>query len=182
MGKYKVFDPHSEVIGQSVLAFIQCVNKDEIQPFLKKQGLTRIEPDRWYPLQTWLDVLSDIATGGGNAMFDFVSVGMKISEVAPVPPEMSQVPFETAILQFSPVAYRMSHRGDAGEMTLELVEAGHIQSAFRTPYPDDFLYGIQYGGVRRFLPHGKQFVVEYDENILRRDHGGEITITHLRWW
>jgi len=179
MSKYTVFDPQSQVIGQSMLAFIQCVNSDEILPFLQRRGFDRIEPDQWYPLQDWLNVFGDISTQGGNAMFDFVSIGMKISELALLPPQIFQMPFEQAFPQFGAAGYQMNHRGNVGEVSTELVSPGHLRTTLRTPYPDDFLYGIQYGAARRFLPQNQQFTLEYDHSLPTRDQGGEITVLHL---
>jgi hypothetical protein len=179
MSKYTAFDPQSQVIGQSTLAFVQCVNSDEIRPFLAKHGFSQIEPDQWYPLQAWLDVLSDISTQGTNAMFDFVSVGMKISELALLPPQMFQMPFEEAFLQFSTSGYYMNHRGNVGEVSIERVSPGHLRTTLRTPYPDDFLYGIQYGAARRFMPQAQPFTLEYDPNLPSREQGGETTVLHL---
>jgi hypothetical protein len=59
--KYQAFDPDSEVIGQSMLSLIQCINQEDIQPYLEKRNLTHIQPDKWYPVQDGLDVLNDIS-------------------------------------------------------------------------------------------------------------------------
>jgi len=164
MAKYKAFDPKSEVIGQSMLGFIQCIRHEEIAPFLTVHGLDDIKPDRWYPLQKWLDVLSSLAADRpGQAMFDFVAAGMKVAE-----------------LMMLGEIYQGAHRGDVGETTLEVVSVNHIKVINRVPYPDDFMYGANYGAARRFIKD-KRFTVYYDEKEPRREQGGQRTVVHITW-
>jgi hypothetical protein len=182
-GKYQAFDPNSEAIGSSLLGFIQCIRSKDIGPYLEKHGLTNIDPNGWYPVQTWLDVLSDLAEERpGQVMFDFVSVGMAVAAVIPLPEEYyASLPFEEALLASGGSGYKRNHRGDAGEHSVEKVGEHHIKITIRTPYPDDLLYGVYYGLSRRFLPPGHHFTLQYDEETPRRDKGGEVTIMHLTW-
>jgi hypothetical protein len=181
MDDFKAFDPDSEVIGQQMLAFVQCVNQAEIMPYLEKHGLATIIPDKWYPLQSWLDVLRDLSSDrGGNAMFDLVSIGMKLVDTSVSPPGAEQIPFDEALGMVNAVN-RLNHRnGDIGEYIIERVGDQHVQVIARVPYPDDFLYGMFYGGTRRFLPPGTRFTVHYDD-APRRSQGGETTILHIEW-
>jgi len=181
-GKYRAFDPKVEVNAETVLGFIQCLRKEEIAPFLAARGLDNVRPGEWYPLQSWLDVLNDLAEDRpGQAMFDFVAVGMKIAEVAPFPPEFDTLPIEKAITTTMCDAYYMSHRGgDCGKVGVEFLKRGHLKITLRVPYPDDLMYGSFHGFSRRFLP-GKHVTVYYDPDIPRREQGGEQTIVHLTW-
>ncbi len=181
MAKYTSFDPNAEIIGQNMMAFINCLQQGNIVPILDKYDLTNIEPDKWYPLQAWLDVLSDISEKG-SAMFDFVSIGMAISESAVLPPEVDKLPFEVLILGLNDT-YQMQHRnGDAGFLEVEKVEDKHIKITVNVPYPDDLEYGVAYGFARRFLPEGTVYNIKYDEEKTRREQGGEDdTVIHIRW-
>lgn len=180
--RYGSFDPHAEVVGQNVLAFIECSNRDNILPFLEKHDLGNIDPNQWYPLQRWLDVLSDLAENKG-AMFDFVSIGVKIAETAVYPPEVEvgQVPFADLVMQI-PQIYQIQHRnGDVGVERAEKIDQQHVRLIMRTPYPDDLAYGVVWGMARRFLPNHAKFRIAYDETELRRDQGGERTILDISW-
>jgi len=181
MGKYQSFDPKAEVIGQSMLGFLQCLRREEVAPYLTKHGLTDIRPDQWYPVQKWLDVLSDLSEQkAGGAMFDFVAIGMKVSELSEFPPEIKTMPFAEVAISGGRQAYQMAHRGgDIGEITGEIVSAKHIKVCYKTPYPDDFWYGGLYAFARRVL--SGHFTVYYDEETPRREHGGEYTIIHVTW-
>jgi hypothetical protein len=183
MGKFTAFDPDSEVSGRSVLAFIHCTKYEEIAPYLEKQGLLEVDPDLWYPVQAWLDVLRDIAeeAEGLDMMFDFISIGMKIGEMAPLPPEWAELPLKDALLASSGAGYRMNHRGDVGEIAAREIGDRHIQIMFRTPYPDDLFYGTYYGIAQRFMPANLSFNLSYDPSEPRGDDGGERTILNLTW-
>jgi len=180
MQKYQAFDPKSEVMGQSMLGFILCIRREEIMPFLEMHGLNNIKPDGWYPLQKWLDVLSNLAEERpGQAMFDFMAVGMRVSEMTPFSPEIEARPFPDVLMALDEV-YQAIHRGNAGGSTFERVGSKHIKVVNKVPYPDDFMYGANYGMVRRFIG-GKPFTVYYDPDIPRREQGGEQTVVHITW-
>ena len=180
--KYQSFDPNTEVLGQPMLGFIYCLRQEEIRPLLEKHGLTDIEPNGWYPLQKWLDVLGDLTEErSGQAMFDFVAVGMKIADMAEFPPEFDTMPLEQVLSGFS-ASYQRDHRGgDAGEIIVEPVKEGHVKVVVRTPYPDDTWYGFVWGLFRRYSSPGTGFRVKYDEGLPRRDEGGEVTVIHVEW-
>ncbi len=181
MSKYfESFDLNAEVIGQNMSAFVECINKDHILPFLEKHGLSQIDPQTWYPLQDWLNVLNDMLDAGG-AMFDFVSVGMKIADTAVYPPEVEGLPFADFVMMI-PQVYQMQHRhGDVGEEQARQLGDQHLQLYMRTPYPDDLAYGVVWGMARRFLPPGTHFVIAYDEAEPRCDQGGDHTILDIQW-
>lgn len=180
--RFEAFDPNTEVIGQNVLAFVECSSRDTIMPFLHHHELSHIDPEQWYPLQKWLDVLSDLANSKA-AMFDFVSIGVKIAETAVYPPEVEsgQVPFAELVMLI-PQIYQIQHRGgDVGIEQTEKIGASHVRLIMRTPYPDDLAYGVVWGMARRFLRGGERFRIAYDETEPRRDHGGERTILDISW-
>jgi hypothetical protein len=113
-------------------------------------------------------------------MFDLVSIGMKLVDTSVAPPGADQIPFDEALAMLNMVN-RLNHRnGDIGEYVIERVEDRHVRVIARVPYPDDLLYGMFYGGTRRFLPPGTHFTVSYDD-APRRSQGGETTILHIEW-
>jgi hypothetical protein len=181
--KYTAFDPNTEIIGQAMLSFIECSSKETLLPFLDRHGFATIEPDQWYPVQRWLDVLSDIAEqhAGMEAMFDFVSVGMKTAETVVYPPQFLALPFEEAMF-LSNEGYQMNHRnGDAGEYIVEKIADRHLKVTARVPYPSDLTYGLLYGQARRFLPAGTSITVKYDPDAPLPEQGGTNTVLHIEW-
>jgi len=173
-------DPNAEIIGQNLMSTVVHINKENVQPILEKHGLVNIDPEKWYPLQTWMDVLNDIEETG-SSMSDFVSLGLAIAETAVLPPEIENASFEEFCAGMD-YAYQMNHRGgDVGHYVAEKIADGHMKVTVTAPYPDDQAYGVLYGFARRFLPTSTDFVVEYDENIPRKEMGGTETIVHITW-
>jgi hypothetical protein len=173
--RYEPFSEDSEVIGIAVLAFIRCVNAENIKPYLEKYNLTQIDPHTWYPTKLFCAVLSDMADAGG-AMFDFVSIGMKLAELVP---DMPGATFTEKILQYG-IEGATNRGSDTGYTKVEVVDHKHVKITQRQPSPDDLLYGVLYGYAKRYLA-GKRFTVKYDENVPRRDQGGDVTIIHVTW-
>lgn len=181
MAQWKVFNPDHEVTGQVLLDFANAVGGEEIVTYFERHGLTNIDPKAWYSMQTYLDVLSDIANTRRGGMFDFVSIGMKQAENVIVPPEFESLPLLT-ILQGSNNVLKLNNRGtDFGDIKCEVVSDKHVKLILRVPQPDDLWYGIYYGYVRRFRPKGSEFTVAYDPSALRKDTGGDTTILHITW-
>jgi hypothetical protein len=180
--RYLAFDPQGEVRGAVMLRLIDCVRREEIAPFLQKHGLFAIEPEAWYPLQAWLDLLGDIRSASSeNALFDFVCIGMKISERVKLPAGFEQLPYEELVLSHDKI-YQAQHRGgNVGSYSVEQAGDKHITLAVKTPYPDDLVYGVMCGEAQRFLPPGTRPAITFDERVPRRDQGGEVTVIHVRW-
>lgn len=158
--QYKTFDSDAKALGQSYLGFINCINKEDIQPYLEKHNLSTIEPDKWYPLQSWLDVLSDIANSD-NSMMNFVAIGTQIAQEAPFPPVFDQLPI-SEVLKSGNESYNMQHQGNAGEVTVEVISDNAVRITCKTPYPGNLLYGTYYGIVKRFASKDMKFTIQFD--------------------
>lgn len=177
MPKYTC-DPQTELMGRTALSLIENIQHHNIAPILKQHGLDTIDPDRWYKMQDVLNVLSDISEGT-NAMSNFVSIGIAAAELSVLPPEMEKMSLAEILTAYGKI-YKIRHRGgDAGEVNVEQVAPNHFKLTMQIPYPDDVFYGVMYGYTRRFRPPGAHFVVKYDENVKRRDDGGEETVVHI---
>ncbi len=176
-------DPHIEVLGQQVIAFFNNARSEEIRPVLAKYGLASINPDEWYPVQSLLDVLSDLAKQADWSA-NFVSIGMAMADAADLPPESRGAPIEDFLMRIN-AEYQAWHRGgDTGIIEVQKLADGHFQlvNEIKTAYPDDMVYGLVYGYVRRLLPQGTPFRVRYNESGgPRRDYGGDFTVIDIAW-
>lgn len=180
MTKYISFEPKAEVIGHSVLAFISNTEAANIRPVLEQHNLVSIDPERWYELQEWLNVLSDLSARGGG-MFNMVAIGAAISETTILPPEVEKMPFEQFLFLVDQV-YQMQHRnGNVGSVQVEKVADKHMRLTLRVPYPDDLEFGTAYGFARRFLPPGTELMVQYNSTAPRREQGGDCTVIDITW-
>jgi hypothetical protein len=171
-------DPNAEVIGAAAQAYLENVRSESTKPLLEAHDLGTIDADKWYSVQSVLDVLNDLAQQP-DVMSNFVAIGLKIAEKAFIPPQITQL---DQILMGLNDVYQMNHRnGDVGYMETEKVGDTHYKLHLHDVYPDDFTYGILYGFARRFLPQGTQFTVTYENPAIGRDRGGSETIIHVEW-
>ncbi|PJF21187.1 MAG: hypothetical protein CUN56_12355, partial [Phototrophicales bacterium] len=85
--------PEALVIGQTVAAFAENLESEVIAPLLPKYGLDNIDPEKWYPHQSWFNVLKDLNdTLGEGADSAFIAFGRKVVETAVMPPEIQSIP------------------------------------------------------------------------------------------
>lgn len=181
MVQYLAFDPSIEINGRTASAFLTNILTDDMAPILPKHGLNQINPDAWYPVQSILDAMSDIADQIGTTS-SLVSIGIAAGELGTetLPPAVQAMSLGDFFVQYEKI-YQTRHRGgDSGYMRVAQPEANHIVLHARTPYPDDVMYGVIYAYTRFFLNKaGKSFVVRYDQENPRKDDGAYETIMHI---
>lgn len=178
---YKVLSSDSEVLGRSIMATVRHINEDFIYELLEKHGLGNVQPDEWYPMQSWLDVFNEFAQAETHSTTtNFVGIGMAVVETAAMPPQFLEMPFADIMMQ-ADAAYHMNNRGtEIGSYACEVLADNRIKLTITAPYPDDYNYGIVYGYARRFLDTD-DFVVYYDEDLPRLETGGDATVIHVQW-
>lgn len=174
-------DPASEVIGQSLLSFLDNTRAEEIHPVLEKQGLAQINPSTWYSMQQWQAVLNDMSQNP-DFTSNLVAIGMAIMEKIELPPEASQWTLPEVLLSWDTL-YKAQHRGvDVGEIITEKLSDSHYKTIhLHYYYPDDMVYGVGYGMAKRFAAPGMHFKVYYDKDEPHLDTGGHRTIIHFEW-
>lgn len=173
-------DPNIQVTGTAIIPLFTNLEHEQIQPVLEKHKLDQIDQSQWYPVQKMLDVFSDISELPGS-MFNFVAIGMAATEYGydNLPPEMKTMSLDALLLTYSRI-WQQRHRNTTSEMIkTEMVDPHHIRITVTTPYPDDLMYGIFYAYARKLLK--TPFTVKYDDNVVRRDEGGEVTVIHINW-
>jgi hypothetical protein len=174
------FSADSEILGQTMLDLASAIGSENFLPIFEKHGMGDIDPDRWYPIPELLLAIDEVSQRAGS-MLDLVSLGMKGAEMAVVPPEFYELSIPE-LFQAMNDAYRVNVRGtDPGEIKCEILSDHHIRLSVRVPFPDDEWYGVCYGYMRRFAPPETQFTVYYDDDIPRRDQGGDVTVIHVEW-
>lgn len=180
--RYKVFDPESKVIGQSMLGFKAAANFEMIEPLLEKYDLTNIQADQWYPLQQWLNVLSDISeqTSDYDSMLTFVNIGQKVAASIYIPDDVQSYirrgGFVDFLVQSGNATYYRDHQGNVGKNTIRKVSDNHLLFELNTPYPPDFWYGMSYGIAKRYC---SSFIVHYEDLAMRTYGTSETIIIHV---
>lgn len=181
--KYTSFDPEAKAIGRAMLGLYEVVDKDIMDPLLSKHGLSNIQPDQWYLLQTWLDVLTDISMKADkiNRMLTFVDIGRKVAKNVYISEDMEQAVKELGFIEFlaryGAATYYRDHQGYVGQYTVNKINAQHLAVTLISPYPPDFWYGILYGFASR---HCTSFHIQYqDISMLNAERQDEPVIIHV---
>jgi hypothetical protein len=178
---YQSFHPDHEISVHFLLNMKNAINSERYASLFEKAGLMDKQADEWIPFQTFLDILNELENQGG-AMLDFVAIGMKAISQAVFPPEFTTLPFEAKMSNLGSQHPHFNRGTNYGYIKDNLVAQGHMQYHIFTPFPDNWWYGIFYGGAKRFLPPNSRFKVYYDKDKLRREEGGDETIIHVEWW
>jgi len=178
MAEFVAFEPQVEVLGQSMLSALAGMG-EEATVYLAHYDLGDIQPEEWYRNQDWLDFFKAVSSKESNAMFDLVSIGMKIPENAMFPPQIDSI---SSALLSTDVAYHMNHRnGEIGHYTATVTGENSIDMVCKNPYPCLFDYGLIYGLVRRFRPENVRFVVQHDDDAPCRQKGADSCTYHISW-
>jgi hypothetical protein len=157
MKKLTASTSDAEVRGESILGYVNAIESTTIIPILEAHGLYDVEEHEWYSHQTILNVLRDIEEQKHNVSQSMVSIGMKIMELASVPPSVDSIP---AALESLGVVYHLHHRNVTERgWYVSLSEPGHIVVSHDSPYPEDLAYGIVWAASKRFRPSGTDFTV-----------------------
>jgi hypothetical protein len=173
-------DPNLEIPGRAAHHLLESINRDNYLPILEQHGLADINEDSWYRLQDLLNVFNDMNERGGT-MMDFVSIGMAAGSNSILPPEMRDVPLNKFLPAYAQYYQQLHRNGDAGEIRVETQADNHVVLTIDVPYPDDLMYGLFYSYARRFARPDMHFMVRYDDELTRRDSGGEYTVIHVTW-
>lgn len=161
MAKF-VTKPETEILGQAILAVTQSINYDDFR-HLFEAGLskynfsTEIEAEQWYPLQMLLDIYKSFYEDG-NASANLVSIGMKVIEASPFPPEVDSV--TAAVTTLNGVYEYYVRNYEAGtEYQIETLSDTEVRITDHTAFPHDLVYGYMYAIATRFAPEGDHITV-----------------------
>ncbi len=173
--------PETEVIGTTLISFIDNLQSASIVPLLEEHGMANIQPDQWYPLSPWLDVIYELSDQPGFSS-NMIAIGMKIIDYAVTPEEMQGIPLDEMLDHWNE-HFQLNHRnGDVGYIVTEKVKEKYYRTIHNNIYPDDFNYGILYGFAQALLPEGSDFEVWYEDYNNRIDLGdNDETVISVRW-
>ncbi|MFN8527445.1 MAG: hypothetical protein U0670_02400 [Anaerolineae bacterium] len=173
--KFTASAPEAQVIGSTVLSYLNCIEQESIAPILARYVEGDVQPDVWYPHQTLLNVLRDIDKGDSNVSSSMVSIGVQIMDEGELPPTIRTIP---DILNALGVVYHMYHRNVAEPGWTAVPMGEHkIRLIHDSPYPNDLAYGIVWSSVRRFVPAGWQFRVLQSEP----EHPNDAVYFDVEW-
>ena len=179
MSRFTSFDPNAELGGATAVSFLTNINHENIEQILKKHHLDDIKLDQWYPLQSVLNVMSDISEGMDYSA-NFVAIGLEAGVLGTkmLPPSMANMSIAEFMVAYEQI-YHTRHRGNAGYLKTEQLSDSHVRIVTCMPYPDDVCYGVFFAYARHFCPPNKRFTIVYDTDHQNRDDGGAETIYHI---
>jgi hypothetical protein len=174
-------EPGTEVAGATVSSLVKNLTYAEYAPLVSKYHFDEVDPDEWYPLEDFLAFLTELMASP-NQMFNLVAIALSIIEVAHMPPELENATLPQMVEGWDSHYQANFRNGYVGFKTTTRIGSQHYKIVLDgIVLPDDFEYGVLYGFARRYLPPGTQFTVWYDEKVKRRDHGGDVTVLHVKW-
>jgi len=173
--------PTAEIQGASLLSYLDNLKSEEIAPLLEKYGIDHIDPNEWYLLKPFMNVIDDLSSRR-NFDENMVAIGLKVADHA-ITPELKQFMTLASAMEGWNEQFKAIHRnGDVGEIVAEKVADRHYRLIHRHVYPVAMNYGIMYGFAKHLLPQGAHFSVQYEDIFKRLDYGGaEETVIIIKW-
>lgn len=142
--------------GAALHSFILGLGHSEalVQRILGQHRLVTIDPSNWYDLNIARSIYTMVAEQVGARSLK--SVGQKMIEAAPFPPEVKDV---RSVLSALNSAYQMNVRGpNIGKISCEFGEGSEATVVFTTPFPCALNIGIIQGCCEKF---GARALIEH---------------------
>lgn len=169
MSDYMAYDPQIEISGQIMAGQLPHIHAN-IQPILARYGLdTQPNPKAWYRQDRWLEALKDAAR---EKRVDLVQAGTRWARTLPMPDGAYSV---QRMIDYLCQRYHELHRHvDVPHLVVEHASKREVFILDRSPYPDDFMYGIIYGVFSQFMPLGAKLKI-------RTNLSAEGMLYHITW-
>lgn len=182
MVEYETFDPDAEVKGEEVRSIAEAAGRistvfgERVEMILAENGLGDVRPDAWYPLQSYLDALQQIATQVGDDTILYL--GKKLPELNDWPSGVTTV---VDAMESVRTAYGTFHRGgDVGHYELEELGGSEVRFTCENPYPCTLTRGVIRGTGEKFSPP-TAFVDLEEESTRCRADGGDKCVYRVSW-
>jgi len=161
--EFEALSPTTEVRGNVMLAIINGImHKEVAYSILAKHGITEIDPERWYPEQSWLDAFSEIAADlGDSALY---AIGRAIPAVIEIPPDTRTA---RDVVEKLDEIYKMHHRGEAGGYSVTFTGERSAVVVSRNPRPCSYDMGILSALIERFN-NGKTVSIRHEDEMCCR--------------
>jgi hypothetical protein len=122
-----------------------------------KLDVRDLTPEKFVPVQRWLDALKEIHAAVGPGVVRHV--GTRIIENADFPPHFPTV---EAILERLDDIYHLNHRGEVGHYVCEKVGDALVIKC-QTPYPRHFEWGLIEGICKNKRADGARYTVDFKD-------------------
>jgi len=174
------YAPGAEVSGAVMSAIFNHYRRDEVINSLRKHHLDYFEPDQWYLVDQFINLLAECSQQPSFSS-NLISVGMPmIYHIEPADEIFSLSSLEK-LLMLGDLHMSQHRNGDAGGYTVTQLADQAIRYTENTVWPDDMIYGYLYGAAKRFLEPGTHFILRYADQHDRQEMGGQSTTLDLTW-
>ncbi|MBN1621883.1 MAG: hypothetical protein JW871_04765 [Endomicrobiales bacterium] len=162
-----------------------------LKDIFKNHQIDNFEPNSWYPVNSFMDVLEEINEKvGANAVH---KIGLTISKTAEIPIEVKSIyDFFSNIDKL----YHLNHRKDGkamcdaqteqmqdgiGHYIYEKIEYNNLKITCTNPYPCDFNLGLIEGFAQRFATEGKKIYINHSRHLPCKKNGDASCIYFVTW-
>lgn len=173
--EFVCLDPNAMVRAANVRATLDAFR---LAPSLGHQIIARhrlaledLTPDKFIPLQRWLDALKEIQAEVGAGVVR--QVGVHVIRNAAFPPSFTTV---EAVLESLDNIYYLNHVGNVGHYYSASRADGTIVVRCETPYPRRFEQGL-IEGICNKMNGSIPYVVEYEDGPAGTDVSCVITVS-----
>lgn len=174
------FSPNAEVFGAGMSALFNHYRREDVIDSLTRHGLDYFEPDGWYPVDRFINLLAEWSKMAGS-ITTLVSVGMAMTYHIELPDDIALLSGLEKIMLLGDMHVQQHRSGDVGAYTVERTDENKIRFTENMIWPDDMIYGYIYGTAKRYLDHNLYFSLHYVNNDNRQDMGGSQTVFDLIW-
>ena len=182
MAAYESFDSRAEVKGVEVTSIVQAADHlstvfgERIEEICAAHGLASVQPESWYALQSYLDVIRTVAEQVGEKAVFYIGKQL---------PELTEWPsgVETVVEGMESIsgAYETVHRGgDVGYYRVESVGDGELRLRCKNPYPCALDRGVIRGTGEQFSPP-TAYVDLVERGGRCRADGGDECVYEVTW-
>lgn len=177
MAEFVSFGPAVQISGALVLSVVVGMG-DLARPILRAHGLDNPEANAWYPEQTFLNALREVANSGYGHQRDLFNSGRALLETAPYPQGAQNL---DQALHLLGDYYERNRRYDAvTNWDVCRMRAGYVVCAATTPYPSDFEHGLLVALAERWLK-GEPYSIRRDYDAPSRKRGDDSCTYIVRW-
>jgi hypothetical protein len=185
LAQFKSYDAKTEVLGDSVMAFVDAFPSEMKVTglkILKDHGIENPQAGEWFSLQNWLDAMKDIGDKFGDMILR--KIGEQIARNAKLPPGLETVEQFLGVIDD---AYHMNYRN--GEIGHYSYQEERIANGIKTgkmvitsPFPCAYDWGVLEGfGSTLKTESGGELLIRIDESAERRSSGADSTTYLLTW-
>ncbi len=174
--EYEALSPRAQVKGNAMLAIISgLMRRDIALQILAKNGIGEIDPEAWYPEQSWLDAFSEIAAELGDAAL--YAIGRRIPSVIDIPDDIEN---EREALERLDEVYQAHHRGKSGGYTVSFTGESSARIESDNPRPCAYDMGFITAFIEMFNG-GKPVEITHEDDMCCRKLRYHECVYLVRW-